>query len=430
MFVCLSLSAQLNLDPATVSYQVVDLNSGNIITERGGRQCATPASVTKIITTATALEMLGPDYRFETLIQHDGNYSGGVINGNLIIKGSGDPTLGSFHLGSPDVIKRWAAKLYGEGLRKVNGDVVADASCFDREPIPVHWTWEDMGNYYAAGTFGLAIFDNTMRITFQSGAAGSKPQLGSVFPNIPDLKIDNQLRVLNIAADSGYIYGMPYDNKRIVLGGIPANRDRYTLRGDIPNPPLLVAQLLSKALQELGVEVVGEPTDKVRSGSDRETLFVHSSMPLSDIIKMTNFKSNNQYAEHLFKRLALERYGEASNAKAAMVVKDFWAKQGVDVSALFLFDGSGLSPQNAYSAETLNGILRYMYQKSAYRDVFIQSLPRAGKEGTVAGFLAKTPLEGKVWMKSGSISRVQCYSGYYLDNGKAYAFTVDRKSVV
>ena len=94
------------------------------------------------------------------------------------------------------------------------------------------------------------------------------------------------------------------------------------------------------------------------------------------------------------------------------------------MSSLFLKDGSGLSPQNAFSARTLNDILIYMYTKSPHKDAFIASLPRAGKEGTVAGFMAKTPLEGKVWMKSGSISGVQCYSGYILDGNKQYAFTI------
>ena len=263
-----------------------------------------------------------------------------------------------------------------------------------------------------------------MRLTFKSGAAGTTPQLVSVSPIIPDLHIDNQLRVLSIAADSGYIYGMPYDNRRFVLGGIPANRERYTLRGDIPNPPMLVAQLLDSALREQGVITQGECTARVPQSGTRQTLLTHQSPKLSEIIKLTNFKSNNLYAEHLFKRIALERYSEASNAKAAEVIKRFWSSKGIDVSSLFLKDGSGLSPQNAFSASTLNDILIYMYTKSHQKDAFIASLPRAGKEGTVAGFMAKTPLEGKVWMKSGSISGVQCYSGYILDGNKQYAFTI------
>lgn len=392
--------------------------------DRNSSQCATPASITKVISTATALELLGPDYTYKTTIEHDGTITDGVLHGNLYIRGGGDPTLGSYYLGNPGVIKQWARELRGMGIRAIQGDIIPDASCFDKEPIPIHWSWEDMGNYYAAGTFGLSIFDNSLRLTFKSGASGTTPQLVSVSPQIAGLHIDNQLTTLKIAADSGYIYGMPYDNKRIVLGGIPANRELYTLRGDIPNPPMLVAQRLDSALKEVGITVNGECKERFNSSNPRNTILIHESPKLREIIKLTNFRSNNLYAEHLFKSTALTKYGQASNAKAIEVIKQYWSSKGIDVSSLFLKDGSGLSPQNAFSAKTLNEILAYMYQKSPNKEVFIASLPRAGKEGTVAGFMAKTPLEGKVWMKSGSITGVQCYSGYILDNDKEYAFTI------
>lgn len=417
-----------NNDPlkgARISFMVKDVETGKIIMENNPYMCVTPASVTKIITTASAIEILGADFRFETKIKHDGHIDdNGVLHGNLYIVGDGDPTLGSSYLGDRNFISDWCRRIKNQGITHITGNIIADARCYDHCAVPISWCWEDMGTHYAPGVYGLSAYDNTFSIIMESHAPESVPSVVGVYPNMPDLVIINKAKVLRQAKDSIYVFGIPYDQRRIIDGGMPANRSRYPVRCDIGNPPLFVAQNLKSTLPIYGILCDGKATDSAVISTDSlPTLVSYKSPELSDIIKKTNFKSNNMYAEHIFKHIGLSATkSEASNMHAASVIKDFWTSKGIDFSTIRLDDGSGLSPQNAYSASLLVDILCYMHNSNNAK-VFYESLPTAGKEGTVAGFLYKTEMEGKAKIKSGSMSNVQCYSGYInAANGHRYAF--------
>jgi len=156
-------------------------------------------------------------------------------------------------------------------------------------------------------------------------------------------------------------------------------------------------------------------------------LYIHRSLPLSDIICEINVKSNNHFAEHLLRTIGRAQNGDIYSdplKEGIDFVNTFWESRGISTSSLFMYDGCGLAPQNAVSPAFLCDLLSYMNKKSSYAQMFFNSLPKAGEEGTLQYFMNKTKYAGKIRAKSGSISGVQCYAGYLMDGNKRYVFAV------
>ncbi len=407
---------------ANISLLVSDLSSGAKLHQHRAEKVAIPASTMKLVTTATALEILGPTYRFTTTLETDGNIQNGILHGNLYIRGSGDPTLGSAKMGDIHFLEKWVDAVKKAGIREIKGDIIADASIYDSEGINPKWMWEDLGNYYAAGAYGISYKDNTYFLELKSGAVGTRPEILKVTPNIPELKFDNRLASTTIRFDSAYIYGAPNSNERTIYGAIPANRASFTIKGDIPNPGLVLARDFAWKLKSSGVAVSGSATDQVKTGN-RNSIYTHQSPPLSEIIREINVTSNNHYTELLFRHLALQRSKVATTNHAIRVVQDFWRLKGLPINELKMHDGSGLSPMNAVSAQFFVNLLQYM-SRSVHGHHFQASLPTAGSNGTVRNFLRGSALSGKVLLKSGSIGGVRAYAGYINSGGKRYAFAM------
>ncbi len=382
-----------------------------------------PASVIKLVTCATALELFGPDHCFETTLMYTGTIKDGRLDGDLIIKGGGDPTLGSRHLGDQkeNYLKEWVDLVRKAGIRSVSGSVVSDASLFDEEPLSPFWLWEDIGNYYAAGVFGLGINDNSVTIYLRSTRAGTRPTVVKTDPVLPLLRFENHLMAVDNDKDSAYVYGLPFQWNRQLFGTMPANQSEFSIRGDLPDPPQYAAEKLDEALARAGVAVKGKPTTSrvypLKSNGVYGRIGRIRSEPLSRIIRIIHEKSDNVYAECLLRNLASFSSARPYTARKGIeVVREFWKKKGLDMKGLHLVDGSGLSPLNRVSAGFLADLLSYMATKSAYADVYEHSLPLAGMEGSVSGFLKDTPITGKVRLKSGSNLTTTCYAGYYRKN--------------
>lgn len=417
---------------ANVSILVKDLRTGKELYQQRANSATIPASTLKVLTTATALELMGADYQYKTLLAHDGNIDdSGVLNGNLYIIGSGDPTLGSSRIGDKQFLIRWVDAIKAAGITKINGSIVADESRFDNEGSNPKWTWDDIGNYYAPGIYAIAYRDNTLNVTFKSGAVGTTPEIININPEIKDLTIENNLVSSRITFDSAYFYGTSKSKSRSVRGEIPANSPGFVVKAELPEPGLVLAQDLQSQLEQQGVKITNLPFTIPSSeftfpakNAVRTPIYTHHSEPLSHIIREINQQSNNFYAEQVFKSLSLYRYGLGTNRHSVKIIRDFWKSKGLDVNQLFQLDGSGLSPTNAVSAGFLTEVMEYMYKKSTNKDVFFNSLSIAGKVGTLAGVLKKTPLSGKVYAKSGTISRVRSYTGYILQDNREWVFTI------
>lgn len=409
------------MESASIGYVVKNLKTGSIVHQRNNLLSFTPASVTKLITTATALEILGKDFTFKTYIEYDGELTNGVLNGNLYIRGGGDPTLGSYKMGDPRFMLSWAKIIKNAGIKEIRGTVIADISLYDQEGVSPKWLWEDIANYYAPAIFALSIFDNTCRVTLRSGAEGSIPEIISHKPFIEDMNLHNHLVVKNIKSDSAYFYGSPLSNERYLFGAVPINKKEFIIKGDIPNLPLFFAKEMDKNLRNIGIKITQQPQVLFKKEEKkRKTIYCHHSPKLSRIIQEINVKSNNVYAEHLFKYLSLQKNSIAHSAVSIGVVKYFWKQKGLNVESLFLQDGSGLSPKNKISAQFFVDLLSYMRLSKNF-ETFYNSLPIAGESGTIRQFLSGTSLSGSVKAKSGSFDMVQCYAGYLSDQ---YAFAV------
>jgi D-alanyl-D-alanine carboxypeptidase/D-alanyl-D-alanine-endopeptidase (penicillin-binding protein 4) len=420
---------------ASVSLLAKEVKSGEILYVYDSERKLIPASVTKTITTATALELLGKDFRFETSIAYDGHIANGVLEGNLFICGSGDPTLGSSEMKTaPDsIVALWASAVKKAGIRKINGKIIADESIFDTEGVSMKWLREDLGSGYGQGSYGINIFDNRFDLYLSTDVAGTKPTVLYCKPSIPSLKFQNYLTAQTIAADSFYITGFPYANERYLYGAVRAKHALLKIEGDIPDPPLFAAQYVGEYLKNHGVEIVGEPSchrllsqaGEWPSAAGRKILITTYSPTLDKISRTTNVVSHNMYADVLVKTLGLRRRpqpGEtiSSFERGTKVVAGHWEKKGLNTASLNLHDGSGLASTDKVTADFLCDLYVYMAKKSDVFDSFFESLPQAGVEGTVRSFLQGSSLQGNR-LKSGSMSNVQCYGGYILKDGKQYA---------
>jgi serine-type D-Ala-D-Ala carboxypeptidase/endopeptidase (penicillin-binding protein 4) len=429
-----SIFQKNNYKHATVSLCVFDVSHSKMVAQYHAQQSVAPASVVKLVTTAAALEILGPQACFETRLEYTGSMQNGVLDGSLIIRGGGDPSLGSRQSGrDPDAfLQSWVKAVHGLGIREIKGDIIADASLFDDEPVSPFWLWEDMGNYYAPGISGLAVYDNSFCLELKSGPVGSHPEIVSVKPLVKGMTIDNHLLAADNTLDSAYLYGAPYQLNRRLFGTMPANRVRFIIRGDLPDPAALLADQLRAALQKAGIVVSGNAQNmRQADGSTlvlagmRTIICRNRSIPLSQMIRIIHEKSDNLYTEYLLRQLSLTASDKPASAQGGLkVVRDFWKKQGLDLSSLFLYDACGLSPNDRVSADFMVRLLAFMFSRSRYAALFEQTLPLAGVEGTVSGFLNGTSLEGKLRLKSGSNQVVNSYAGYYRLNDRVYAVSM------
>ena len=423
---------------ASFSLVVKDVQEGKTVYSYDTDRLQSPASVLKTVATATALEILGEDYRYPTTLEYDGILENGTLEGNLYIKGSGDPSLGSSHfaLGQNKFLSTWLAALQKAGIKHITGSVISDESIFDTEGVSIKWLREDMGNYYAPGSYGISIFDNMYKLSLQTGAAGTRPVLKGTEPDIPFIRFKNYLKAAPVSSDSAYIIGAPLDDVRYLYGVLPANREAYVLKGDIPDPALYLARYLTDQLQQKGIRVDGSPScyrieveeNRWKKGERKEIVTTYSPT-LREIASICNHVSHNLYADALVKTVGLQykpRRNEmiSSFGRGVQVVKEYWEKKGLDVFPLRMNDGSGLAPADKVSAGFMGELLVYMATESAVSDAFIASLPQAGIEGSVRNFLKGSKLQGKARLKSGGITGVRSYAGYITKDGKTYAVAV------
>ena len=423
---------------ASFSLVVKDVQEGRTVYSYDTDRLQSPASVLKTVATATALEILGEDYRYPTTLEYDGILENGTLEGNLYIKGSGDPSLGSSHFapGQNKFLSTWIAALQKAGIKHITGSVISDESIFDTEGVSIKWLREDMGNYYAPGSYGISIFDNMYKLSLQTGAAGTRPVLKGTEPDIPFIRFKNYLKAAPVSSDSAYIIGAPLDDVRYLYGVLPANREAYVLKGDIPDPALYLARYLTDQLQQKGIRVDGSPScyrieveeNRWKKGERKEIVTTYSPT-LREIASVCNHVSHNLYADALVKTVGLQykpRRNEmiSSFGRGVQVVKEYWEKKGLDVFPLRMNDGSGLAPADKVSAGFMGELLVYMATESAVSDAFIASLPQAGIEGSVRNILKGSKLQGKAHLKSGGITGVRSYAGYITKDGKTYAVAV------
>ena len=395
--------------------------------EHLGDKSLLPASTLKTITTGCALAILGEDYRFATVLQHDGaiDEETGELDGNIFIKGSGDPTLAED--GWTSLFDEWLAVLREAGIKRIAGHVVGDGSVFATQAVSGAWAWDDIGNYYAPAVTGLNFCRNTFQISFQPGAVGSAARLVGTHPKVPGLELINEMRTgATGSGDRGYVYGAPYAETYYLRGSIPKQSKAFSIKGAFPDPAYVCSDKLAAHLLKNGVEVGGGGTTVRRAGfeskGERHALHTHRSVPLVDLVQPVNHKSLNLDAEALLKAIGRKRFGNGTTTDGAMAVIGYLKREGVDTSGFDMTDGCGLSRGNAVSPNQLTAALSLFSRQG---ESLRKSLPIAGRSGTLKAIGGGTPAEGRVRAKSGTVHRTKCYAGYVdCRSGRKAAFAV------
>ncbi|MBN2665790.1 MAG: D-alanyl-D-alanine carboxypeptidase/D-alanyl-D-alanine-endopeptidase, partial [Bacteroidales bacterium] len=366
-----SLLANPVMSGASFSGCILNTKDGTSVWEYNSGESLTPASVLKVVTSAAALELLGPEYSFHTLLGYSGNLNKntGVLSGDIIIQGGGDPSLGSPYFSEhyDSFLSTWIHKIKESGIKTINGRVICDDSRYDYQPVPSGWLWEDIGNYYGAGVYGLSLFDNTFHIHFRTSEAGSVPEITGVMPDICRYDLSNQL-ISYGTTDKGYVFSSPYGSYGWIAGSIPANREDFVLKASIPDPPLLMARLFDRMLDSADIEVGQAPsTYRIENAIAPEMILLDEveSPPLASIVEVLNHESVNLYAEHLLKEIGLQIKGKGTTRSGIEVLYGFLQGTGADTSGFFIEDGSGLSPINTVTSKGLAGLMLYMLTKAS-----------------------------------------------------------------
>jgi D-alanyl-D-alanine carboxypeptidase/D-alanyl-D-alanine-endopeptidase (penicillin-binding protein 4) len=417
---------------AAVSICIADAENGEVIMEYNSGKSLTPASVMKLITSAVALELLGPGYTFRTVVGYTGflDKPTGILKGNIIIKGGGDPALGSKYFADHyiDFPGSWTDEISKLGIKEIEGRVITDDSYFDFQPVPAKWLWEDAGNYYGAGAYGLSVFDNTYDIHLSTSPDSSQIIIKGIVPYECGYELSNWLSASG-TSDNGYVFAAPYSTKGWLAGSIPANREDFVLKASITDPPLLLAKIINDKLETAGINISGDPATirtEPRYLSYPVIPIVETISPsLREIIEVLNHESVNLYAEHLTKELGKKYRNKGSTEAGIEVVQEFLQTAGIKTDGMFIEDGSGLSPLNAINSGELVKLLSYMKLRGKYFPDYYSSLPEAGKEGTLKVYFRDPVFESKLRAKSGSMTRVRSYAGYFTTRtGKDMIFSI------
>lgn len=359
-----------------------------------------PASITKAYTSASALSLLGENYRFETRVYLTGSKDAeGVWNGNIIVKASGDPTLESeFFPKNSGFITEIINALQNRNISRINGDIVLarvdESHDYAEGPLDC-WGIDDVCWAYGAGIFDFNWADNYF---------GIYPATGKTTSPVPGLEYTVWQKPWKQGLD--LIRGI-YSDSLIIVGKQYATDKKARINTSMPYPFKVFRAKLIERLAANDISVT-----QTKSSEDTRTLLVsHKSPRLADILRSLMVRSDNMFAEGILRAFG-SKYGDRYASVAAE--NDLWAGRGLEPEYIHLNDGSGLSRGDCISPRYMGRMLEWMAESpmgQRYSGLF----PVAGKDGTMKNFMADTPLKGLLALKTGSMSAVQTYAGYLLD---------------
>lgn len=376
------------------SILIVDLKADTIVYNWNKDDLLIPASVMKSVTSASAMKTRGIDDCFTTSVVIDGKVKNGVVDGNLVIKVTGDPTIESVHFKSNNgICDSIVANLKKKGITRVNGKLIVETSDFIDQEIPRGWLTEDVVWPYGTGHYGANYHDNTFTLNLPSK---------STQPEVPDLKYDH--RPSNAAISIKRQRG----SSTLTLNG-KMPRKNYSVKLAMPRPEVVMLREIENAIDENGITISN--TNTKRDHSKEIVIYNHRSPQFGKILRSLMVRSDNMMAEGMLRAVAPG--GTRQNAIDTEI--ELWSEAGLPTDNIVIEDGSGLSRNDRLSATFLANMYKYMW-KSPDGKTYAALFPVAGKDGTMRNFLKGTSLEGQLAMKTGSMRGVQCYGGYKLDN--------------
>lgn len=378
------------------------------------------ASILKLATTATALSVFGGDFRYQTFLEYNGEIRKDTLFGNLFIRGTGDPSLGSDRFKdypeSSKLAARWVTAVKKAGIRYIKGNVIGDDTFFEGNTVVDSWIYADLGNYFGAGATGLNFNENLYRAKFKPGAvAGDPAPLVGVDPSVPEVNFTNFVATGERGSgDQVIIYGGPLNKNVVLRGTVPSGFATFSVKGSLPDPAGFAAATLTRALQNASILFSGlaDSTLKMLPGSDkRRILDEYQSPPLRELCQQTNWWSINLYADSFLRLLGKRVAGKADYESAAESIANFWRSRGADLRGFYIKDGSGLSPSGSLTTQNLTDILALETKEKSFPD-FYKSIAQLGVNGTVRNLAKGNKVAVNIRVKSGSIEGTRAFSGY------------------
>ncbi len=397
---------------ATISLYVINSSTGKAITSQNIQVGMAPASCQKVITASTAFELLGHDFTYKTTLAYTGQIKNGILGGNIVIAGEGDPTLGSWRYDATseeNTISKFKEAILNQGINYISGHVIADESKWLGEVTPDGWIWQDIGSYYGAGARAINWHENQYDLFLKSGKKiGDSVEIVGTEPSTV---IGLNLKSFATSAqrgsgDNAYIYFPLDQGNGFVRGTIPVNENKFSISGATPHPANQLAATLKAALKNKSLEDVLSDNSVLDNIDSMHVFYTYRSPTLDSIVYWFLKRSVNLYGEALLKAMGYELTKSGSADSGISVVKNFWKEKGIEASALNIIDGSGLSPGNRVTAASLVTVMQYA-KKQQWFPSFYNALPE---------------ING-IKMKSGSIGGVVSYTGFIKSKtGADYTF--------
>lgn len=408
---------------------VSDADSGAVLYARNPDGYFIPASDAKLFTTALALATLGPDYRERTTIASNGALdASGVLNGDLILIGRGDPNLSNRKFpfekkeereGPPEkALAEFADAVAARGVKEITGDVVADDSMFQHELFPSGWLADDLLWSYGAAVSAIAVNDNTFTLDLRPGANEGDPARYDAPLAADFYYVENLIHTAPRGTEEKIAVARDPGSRVIHLTGVmPADAPPRRLTIAVEAPAEFAASLLMRLLSARGIRIDGQARARHAGGPPGEsvelqtTLAERTSIPLSDEVRLTNKNSENLHAELLLLLAAREKAGAQNYEDALKFASTFFKTAGIVDGDVVLSDGSGLSRKDLVTPRSLVQLLHYA-STQPWGELFRSTLPAAGEDGTLADRMKNTAAQGRIFAKTGTIGHGNTLSGY------------------
>jgi serine-type D-Ala-D-Ala carboxypeptidase/endopeptidase (penicillin-binding protein 4) len=427
---------------ALIGWTLRDASAGDAILESHlGDRNLTPGSTQKLFTTFIALEILGGDRTYVTELFRTGSLDGGILKGDLILKGGGDPSFGGAQFGAEHgedaIFGQWIQALKQSGVKRIDGCVIGDGSYLTEEgPHPAS-LWEDAGNYYAGTVSGLSFNDNLYHARFSGAAAPGKPVAfqGASPSHTGIARFDNRLLTGPAdGQDSAYILGGFPSPVRDLRGTFPAGRMPFTIKGSLPNPAWTCAREFRDALIAKGIAVSGStgaacgdslalPNHTSVAGAVAIPGARHVSPPLKDLIRIVNQKSDNNYAAQTLALLG-KGTGRSGDWRGGLEAAYAWLdSHGFDRRRIHLKDGNGLSRYNWIAPSQTSLLLAYAFRQKSFPEFRASLIGSAGSAGKLERY--GEGWDGRLYVKTGTLEGVSALAGYLkCASGRWIAFSI------
>lgn len=426
-----SMVADAKFRSAQFGILVVDPASGDTIVAHNAGKLFMPASNQKLVTGAVALQLLGPDFRFSTTVAATGPIVDGELRGDLVVSGTGDPSVSDHMAGDAMVpLRAMADSLAARGVRRITGAVVPGADAFPDATLGFGWSYDDLDYPYSAGVDELFFNEGFSRVVVTGGAAEGDPVTVRTLParTVPTVRAwartvarpspppsGRQARTVRVRQDSA-------DAATVIVEGTIAAGDSVVLAITHRDPARAYLLALLEALRDRGI-AVDDGVSPWRAASPYP-LFSVMSPTLAQVLPAFEKPSQNQVGEILLRTLGRARGGAGSADSGARVVRDQLLAWGAAPDGFVVRDGSGLSRHDVITPETVVRVLDAMRQSPAFA-LFREALPIAGVDGTLAGRMKGTPAERNVHAKTGTLDMVRSLSGYVTTaDGRLLLFSI------